>query len=185
MDKEIWCDIPGFEGAYQISDLGRVRSLDRLIRYPDNHLQCVCGRVLRLSRQSSGHYKVSLGRKNWKLIHALVMLTFVGPYPKRLEIRHLNGIPGDNRLVNLEYTTRSRNVLDVKWHGGRTDRRLTPQDVLNIKRRLASVPSLWGTGSALAKEYGVSPVTISNIRHGQRHKDVTLPKHSSEIGPRV
>jgi hypothetical protein len=177
VDSEAWRDIPGFEGAYQVSDLGRVRSLDRMIRYPDNHPQFARGRILRPHPAPSGHHKVGFGHRNLVQVHALVMLAFVGPYPEGLEIRHLNGIPSDNRLVNLEYATQSRNLVDLKWHSGRIDRHLTPRDILDIKRRLGpriagAAPT--GQSAALAREYNVSRVTISDIWRERSHKDITL-----------
>jgi hypothetical protein len=139
----------------------------------------------------SGHLTVQLGngekkeeRANAK-IHALVMLAFVGPYPEGLEIRHLNGIPGDNCLVNLEYANRSRNRLDIKWHGKSAIHRLTPRDVLGIRRRLGPQTGnalAWGRGAALAREYGVSPGTISDIWRGRTHRDIDLDELNDEIG---
>jgi len=174
VNNEIWRDIPGFEGAYQVSDLGRVRGLGRTV-YHQGGRRFVCERILRPGSTRSGHYHVVRGRggKGGKHIiarvHALVLLAFVGPRPQELEIRHLNGIPTDNRLINLEYATRSRNRLDIKWHDGNALRPLTPQDVLRIKQRLDFV-----TNAELAQEYKVSASTISDIRCGRTHKDVAL-----------
>ena len=189
MSGEVWRDIPGFEGAYQVSNLGRVRSLDRMVRITrcamtESFVSHIRGRILRPHHLRSGHYQVSLGIKNGKRvlakIHALVLLAFVGPYPDGLEIRHVNGIPNDNRLANLEYATHSRNGLDVKWHDGNALYRLTPQDVLSIKRRLrdASV----GVGVALAREYNVSASTISDIKCGYTHRDVVSDNEISDGG---
>lgn len=195
VDNEIWRDIPGFEGTYQVSDLGRVRSLDRLVHHPtcfgaDHHCR-VRGRLLRPHLMHSGHHAVQLvngekrkERVNVK-IHALVLLAFVGPYPEGLEIRHLNGIPSDNRLANLEYATRSRNGLDIKWHDGKASQRLTPRDVLSIKRRLGPQTGnalAWGRGAALAREYGVSPGTISDIWRGRTHRDIDPDEWNDELG---
>ena len=183
---EQWRDIPGFEGAYQVSDLGRVRSLDRRVRHSEGrHMYFLRGRILHPSLTPKGYFQVNLGRAKKMKVHAPVMLTFIGPYPKGLEIRHLNGIPGDNRLVNLEYGTRSRNALDVKWHGGRTNTRLTPQDVLDIKRRLGpriGSRMAWGRSATLARKYGVSSCAILDIWHGRSHKDIDLDEFDNKVG---
>jgi HNH endonuclease len=115
------------------------------------------------------------------------MLAFVGPRPEGLEIRHLNGNPSDNRLTNLEYATRSRNVMDVKWHNGKINQRLTPRDVLSIKRQLGprtieAVLARDGKSAALAREYGVSRVTISDIWREDTHRDVAPDKFNDGVG---
>ncbi len=121
---EVWKDVPGYEGSYQVSSLGRVRSLDRLLSIPGYtaswkglppHERCariqpVKGKMLRPGRRSSGHVTVALGRGNSQQVHALVLLAFVGPRPEGQEVLHLNHDPTDNRLENLRYGTRSENL---------------------------------------------------------------------------
>lgn len=58
----------------------------------------------------SGHVSVALGKGNSKLVHALVLLAFVGPRPDGFDILHMNHVPTDNRLSNLRYGTRSENM---------------------------------------------------------------------------
>ena len=173
---EQWRDVPGFEGAYQVSDLGRVRSLDRAAHYflkrqNASATRLSRGRILRPFLKPAGYYRVDLFRDGKRIaahIHTLVMLAFVGPRPEGTEIRHLNGVPGDSRLANLEYATHSRNLLDIKWHGGAAHHRLTPGDVLSIlKRRFDPKGRV-----ALAQEYGVCPTTIWNVWRGRTHKDI-------------
>src|SRR5215472_1386046 len=141
-----------------------------MVRHPSKYL--AHGQILRPPLKPSGHRIVDLGRKNKNSkVHALVMLAFVGPRPAGLDTRHLNGIPSDNRLVNLEYATKSRNIQDVKWHGESARHRLTPQDALSIfKRRFGPR----GTGISLAREYDVHPTTILGIWHGHAHRDITM-----------
>jgi DNA-binding NarL/FixJ family response regulator len=97
-----------------------------------------------------------------------VLAAFVGPYPVGAEIRHLNGTPNDNRLKNLEYSTRSRNGQDKKWHRGQSTYRLSPEEVAVIKRRLRDGV----TGASIARNYGIAQSTVSAIRHGKFHNDI-------------
>lgn len=84
-----------------------------------------------------------------------------------MEVRHLNGDPSDNRLVNLEYATRTRNSQDKKYHAGAKGYKLTPRQVAQIKAALRHT-----TGVALAAQYGVAQSTISAIKHERFHQDV-------------
>lgn len=118
---EIWKDIPGYEGRYQVSDQGRVRSCDRAIEFPayttgsgvyrGASKRVFKGRVLKPGRVKSGHLSLPLGRPLiGRMVHQLVLLAFVGPCPAGHEVLHLNHDPADNRLSNLRYGTRSENL---------------------------------------------------------------------------
>ena len=130
MNEEIWKDIPGYEGKYQVSSLGRVKSLDRYIRCGTGGrgMRRMKGRILRPGPRSDGHMSVVLGHgESGSQVHQLVMLAFIGPCPKGMEVCHNNGNPADNRLENLRYDTRTNNILD-KYRQGGAHRKLTVKD---------------------------------------------------------
>lgn len=104
---ETWIFIPGFEGVYQVSDLGNVKSF---ARYKD-------GRFLKPGKASHGYYTVSFGRNNSKTVHSLVALAFLGPCPKGMEVLHIDGTRTNNAVSNLRYGTRTDNILDAIKHG--------------------------------------------------------------------
>lgn len=110
---EAWRDIPGFEGRYQVSDQGSVRSVDhrvRLVAHGVETTRLVRGRILRPGPSTSGHLSVVLGRGNTRAVHVLVMLAFEGPCPEGMEVLHRNHTPSDNRFANLKYGTRGENI---------------------------------------------------------------------------
>jgi hypothetical protein len=97
---EQWKDIPGFEN-YMVSDQGRVWSKRNEI-------------VLKFGVNDRGYYRVTMSVSNKRVtysVHQLVMLAFVGECPEGHEVNHINGVKTDNRLENLEYVTRSENML--------------------------------------------------------------------------
>ncbi|MFI8590108.1 NUMOD4 motif-containing HNH endonuclease [Dietzia maris] len=117
---ERWKPIPGYEGHYEVSDAGQVRSLDRVITRSNGAPYPTRGRVLSPSdAHPSGHLYVHLmaGGDCTRQVHRLVMAAFAGPCPEGMEVRHLNGDPTDNRLTNLAYGTRSENARDQVAHG--------------------------------------------------------------------
>lgn len=172
--NEEWRAVPGFEGLYEVSDLGRVRSLDRVVicsgpakgRYASKKP----GRVLRPGPTGSGHLSVSLGRyAGSRLVHHLVAEAFIGSRPPGKELRHLNGHANDNRLLNLAYGTRSQNIRDKKWHPHRPSGFvLRLPEIRAIKKGLREGEK----GSVLSKRYGVAESTVSAIKHGRFHTDV-------------
>lgn len=113
---ERWRVIPGWEGLYEISDMGTVRSLDH-----HGRRQFHRGRVLKPRPSGQGQYPaVGLHRDGEKVdryVHHLVLLTFVGPRPEGMHTRHLNGDQTDNRLINLAYGTPVENAADKVGHG--------------------------------------------------------------------
>ena len=171
--EEIWRDIPGYEGRYQVSNLGRVKSLPRVTTRVESSgrkvAQPILGRILRDSTNKSGYRYVVLrsgGKSVTREVHVLVAAAFLGPRPnEEQQVRHLNGNRLDCSVENLSYGTRSQNQLDLYDYRG-FHHRLTPDDVLEIRRRL----ELGETGRSLAKEFGVCESNISAIKHGGTFK---------------
>lgn len=169
--EEIWKDIPGYEGRYQVSDQGRVRSLDQVVNgfHPSRLGPCKHhrkGRILKPGRfTSSGHVSVVLGHgAHGSPVHQLVMLAFVGPCPEGMEICHNNGDASDNRLENLRYDTRSENMRDIARLETPNKRRvLTKELIYAIREDLAS----GATVTSLAKKYNASVSSISALKRGK------------------
>lgn len=116
---EEWRPIPGYEGLYEVSDRGRVRSLDRTIQR-NGRSHRIRGVVLAQSSTGPGYRHVSLrsgGRAFTQLVHRAVLLAFVGPCPTGMESRHLDGEPDNNVPSNLAWGTHSENNRDRVRHG--------------------------------------------------------------------
>jgi hypothetical protein len=120
MEKEIWKDIPNYEGHYQCSNLGRIKSIARkrnisCVRW--SSVSSLRERFLASKNIKTGYIRSGLckcGIKKGYYNHELVAITFLG-YQKtnrKICINHINGIRDDNRLVNLEIVTQSYNVKD-------------------------------------------------------------------------
>ncbi|WP_081343772.1 NUMOD4 motif-containing HNH endonuclease [Mycobacteroides chelonae] len=111
--SENWRPVCGYEGIYEVSDLGSVRSLDRL----DARGWRRRGHILpQTPHVHSGRPSVSLTKRNRqanRMVHSLVLEAFKGPRPTGLEACHANGDRTDNRLANLRWDTRSANQLDA------------------------------------------------------------------------
>ncbi len=116
MDAERWMPIVGYEGRYEVSSTGRVRSLARVDSYGRRRKE----KLLSPRRAISGHLFVALygddGRRGFG-VHHLVLLAFVGPRPEGLEACHGNDVPDDNNLSTLRWDTRSANCLDSVRNG--------------------------------------------------------------------
>lgn len=164
---ETWRDIPGYGGAYQVSDLGRVRSLDREVRYGDVSYRRRGVVLSQCARsRSSAHRSTRVAGKNYQ-VHRLVLAAFVGPCPPGHEVRHLDGDPTNNTLRNLRYGTREQNAADRIEH---RVFKLSPSEVLDIRNlQLLGAPI---NKSALARRYGVSRTLIRDILNFKAYKYV-------------
>jgi len=127
----------------------------------------------RTYRDPGGYLCISLtkgdhcsgGAKRTFCVHTLILLAFVGPRPVGKQCRHLDGDTTNNRLENLSWGTCEEQHAD-KWRHGtapvgsrRNQAKLTEADVVEIRRRATKR----GDGRKLAREFGVSPILISNV----------------------
>ena len=157
--EEVWLPVRGRDGEYEVSNLGRVRSLARVVprrdRYGNAGTLTVRERVLRPS--TAGRYlHVQLGANNSAKVHTLVLEAFVGPRPDGLVACHNNGNSKDNRAENLRWDTLSANQLDSVRHGTKRNgttgathcKRGHPFDEQNTKARGGGGRSCRACGNA-------------------------------------
>jgi hypothetical protein len=158
---ERWLPVVGFEGRYEVSDYGRVRSL--LGR----------GRIMTQWRDAKrgGRFKVSLmltdtsSRSLW--VHRLVALAFLGPPAPDQEVAHWNGVATDNRLENLRWATRLENAADSKRLGTYSGQRssnakLTDDEALEVWRLCHTM-----SDGRIGRMLGVSMGAVRAIREGR------------------
>lgn len=121
MISEKWKPVIGFEGRYEVSDLGNVRSVDRSwvqqARGGGFYLHCKKGQMLRPGVASNGYLTVMLGRHNSRTVHSLVAEAFIGPCPIGQEVMHADDNRQNPKLSNLSYGTRQQNVADMDAKG--------------------------------------------------------------------
>lgn len=162
--KEAWRDIPGYEGYYQASTFGRIRSLDKEITQIGRWGKLVTrkypGKIFTFKphAKDSDYYSVRLSNKKFS-VHTLILLTFIGPMPINCDvIRHLDGNPFNNELNNLAYGTFSDNVIDI-YRQGKPKGKLKINEVIEIRKLLNTGIS----HNNIAWLYGVSRRTVSSI----------------------
>lgn len=115
-----WRPISGYEGYYEVSNKGVIRSLDRDIEHAVSGTIRRRGRIIRLKPHKDGYQVVTLhkeGRRKNRMVHQLVLEAFVGPCPSGQQTCHNNGDPSDNRVENLRWDTQKENMADKRRHG--------------------------------------------------------------------
>lgn len=116
----MWIPIRGYEGFYEISNFGAVRSLDRMIPSKKGKNRLAKGIILKQTKDSDGYIIATLYQEgNYKKfkVHRLMLENFIGACPEGMQCRHLDGNNTNNSLQNLRWGTVSENNLDRVRHG--------------------------------------------------------------------
>ena len=158
---ETWKPVPGYEGLYEVSNFGNVRSVDRIL----SDGRSWHGRVVHGGLFSNG-YRFICCRKNWasrnELVHRLVALAFV-PNPKCFSmVNHIDGDKTNNAASYLEWVDGSENQKHAVRTGLRRTK-LTANDIDYVKRELRNGRSQ----ESVSEELGVSQVLISQALLGK------------------
>lgn len=114
LEGEVWVPIPNYEGYYEISNLGRIKRLQRTIPCCYNSTKTVRNRILQQELTKRGYLRVSIfkeGVKEKRFVHSLVLKAFVQNPENKETTNHINGVKSDNRVENLEWATQSENCL--------------------------------------------------------------------------
>ena len=186
--QEEWRAVPGFDGWYDVSSLGRVRSWKKRNGRNDAAERLTTPRMLATGKSSKGYSSVTLHRNGRDIpfsVHRLVLTAFVGPRPRGNQCRHMDRCKANNALTNLRWGTGVENCDDKRRHGTSPDcqrnpaAKLTNQAVLEIRALLRSGVRV----KTIAGRYGVTPEAIYLMRQGKTWKTLTEPRNHVEIIP--
>jgi hypothetical protein len=176
MRLEIWMPVVGYEGLYEVSDHGAIRSLSRVSERNSRwgrYERTITGKTMALMTSPNGYQQIALyndGKMKRFNVHRVVMAAFVGP--NALPINHIDGDKLNNVLSNLEYCTHKENthhMIHVLGKGQRGEQvsnaRLNEEAVRDIRKELLTVQQY-------AEKYSVTRQAISLVKNGRNWKHV-------------
>lgn len=170
-ELEEWRPVVGWEGLYEVSNIGRVRSVGRLVTFSDGRSRRAGGRIVSDSRKGAGYRGLTLKcrPRRWSCYsHRLVVDAFLGGVPDGMEINHRDGNKANNAALNLEVCTRSENgkhsyrVLGNKSCERHPMAKLTNENAKKIVRLVMGGMSRTKAAAA----FGVSRTIADNIMKG-------------------
>ena len=112
MEEEIWKDVPQYEGLYQASTLGRVRSIDRVVDCKRDYQKHLKGKIISQKKHMAGYKIVCLsknGNETHFFTHIVIARTFIENPENKPQVDHINTIRDDNRVCNLRWVSQSEN----------------------------------------------------------------------------
>lgn len=196
---EIWKPIQGYEGMYEVSNLGKVRSFDRIIPRLKNGVLHDCrfnGGIVKITDNGHGYKIVSLskmGRKN-HYVHRLVAIHFIPNPDKKGFVNHKDGCKCNNEVKNLEWVTHSENIIHSLNRGGHPSGRKVKNSI-QVKDMTSG--KVFDTIRAASKHYNISYSCLKQAlkrkrKPGYTHKNPFYdrfleipeenPKEAKELG---
>jgi hypothetical protein len=184
MDKEIWKDIKGFEGLYQVSSFGRVKSLTRKVKSGNNALKPIPEVILKFKINKDGYCVIRPskdGKHYDKFVHRVVAEAFILNPENKPHVNHKWGNKKDNRAVALEWNTQSENELHAFRTGLKEGRKGSQHHGAKLNEsQVKEIKSLYkGRGKGLSQQkiadkFGIGNVQVSRIINDQRWTHIKL-----------
>lgn len=170
MNIEHWAFIPGFEGFYMVSDLGKIKSVKRIVYFKNGHYQSVPEKILKQHKNKRGYYSVMLSKDGVErrfYIHRLVWETFKSEIPDGYEINHLDENKNNNALSNLSLVTHKENE---NWGTKRYRQAITQSKTVYQYDLNNNFIREWLSGTEIERQLGFAQRNISACCRGKRLK---------------
>ena len=164
---EVWKEINGFYGLYAVSNMGRIKSFDRILSL-NGYIKRLKGKILKQQIFRNGYCAVHLSKNNIKKmysVHRLVAQEFI-PTPQtseKLEVNHKDGDKTNNNIDNLEWITHKKNMQHSQNILGYN----VPKPVMQIKDN--KVIAIFSNKTEASKKTGVCEVGIRYCCHRRKH----------------
>lgn len=168
--NEIWKDVIGLEGAFQVSNMGRIRSLDRYAKVCGGGKRLVKGRILKPTRLQNGYYEAQFhykGKRIIYLLHRLVALHFIDNPLSLPEINHKDENPQNNCVENLEWCTSKYNAN----YGTRNIRMMENREFVSVIQmdKNGNIINAWNKMSDACKHTGADIASMIRVCKGKQN----------------
>ena len=178
---EVWKDIDRYEGYYQVSNFGRVKSLDRTIKYKDGRIYCTKGRLLNQHLNPKGYKYVTLSKgsvREKRTVHRLVIESFIPNIEDKPYVDHINTIKIDNRVQNLRWVTQKENLNNEltlkrkrekykKGHSEETKEKMRKSSPNKKKVLCVETGIIYESASEASRQTGIWSVNIRRVCKGK------------------
>lgn len=174
LEGEEWKEISGYEGLYEVSNLGRIKSINRVVPHKTSHNKTISERILVISKDSQGYLLAALWKKNISfrgLVHRLVAMAFIENPENFPEVNHKFGNKEDNRPSELNWSTASDNQkhsYEILGRKGASYGKFGANNKRSKKVKCTTLDITFDSFGIAAKELGVSQSAISFVCLGNR-----------------
>lgn len=174
MAHEVWRDVVGYEGFYQVSNLGNVKSLCRKIKRGKS-LVTIHEKMLNQTENTNGYLRVSLSRNGMvemRFVHRLVAEAFIDKPNDEYVVDHIDGNKQNNNVLNLRWCSQGQN-LHYSYAGGRRRPLVISDEWRKRQKRAVSRPVIRSDGKefesvlAASRALGLCDAAVSQVVHGR------------------